>query len=350
MKKLIFNLILSLFVLALTGCKQDNSPAPLKFEAYVHNPILSPGQPGSWDELMLMAPQVYWYDSLYYLFYAASNISNKAGIGLATSKDGFYFEKFEGNPILAPDGTGYDASLVAGCVLLNYDSIWTMYFGAGELIRYGPGQYIGRATAEGITGPWIKDENPILTIGSAGEWDAGFIFPSSFVEIEDGTYRIYYTGGGDFQGELITYTGLASSVDGITWKKYNDPVTHQHPFEESDPILPAGDQKDWDSHGSWCAFVYKMPGGFNMYFTGSSFNKGYSESSIGFAYAEDGIHWKKFTDNPVFTVKDDPFITTIHKDTIIEGSWLIFRDTICYMYYDYGAIVGKIGVATAVLK
>ena len=28
-------------ILSLSGCKQDNSPAPLKFKAYEHNPILS---------------------------------------------------------------------------------------------------------------------------------------------------------------------------------------------------------------------------------------------------------------------------------------------------------------------
>jgi sucrose-6-phosphate hydrolase SacC (GH32 family) len=350
MKKLISNLILSLIILVLVGCRQDNTPVPLKFKAYEHNPILTPGQPGSWDELMIMAPQVYWYDSLFYLFYAASNISNKAAVGLATSKDGYHFEKYEVNPILAPDGTGYDANLVAGCVLLYYDTIWTMYFGAGELIRYGPGQTIGRATAEKITGPWIRDEKPILASGNTGEWDAGFIFPTSFVKMEEGSYRMYYTGGGDFQGEVITYTGMATSADGITWKKYNDPATHQHPFEESDPVLPIGNKKDWDSHGSWCAFVYKNQAGFNMYYTGSNFNKGYNETSIGFAYSKDGILWEKFTENPVFTVKDDPFSANALRNMIIEGSWLVFQDTVCYMYYDYGVIVGKIGMATARVK
>jgi sucrose-6-phosphate hydrolase SacC (GH32 family) len=271
-------------------------------------------------------------------------------VGLATSKDGYHFEKYADNPILAPDGTGYDANLVAGLVLLNHDSNWTMYFAASELIRYGPGQSIARATAERITGPWIRDEKPIITTGSMGEWDAGFVFPTSFVKMEDGSSRIYYTGGGDFQGEVTTYTGMASSTDRATWKKYNDPATVQHPFEESDPLLPAGNKKDWDSHGSWCAFVYKMSADYHMYYTGSNFNNGYSESSIGFAYSSDGIHWEKYAENPVFTVKDDPFSANAKRDTIIEGSWLVFRDTLCYMYYDYGVIVGKIGMATAVLK
>ena len=350
MKKLIFNLILGLFILSLSGCKQDYTPVPLKFTAYDHNPILTPGEPGSWDELMVLAPQVYRHDSMFYLFYTASNISNKVCIGLATSKDGFYFEKYEGNPILAPDGIGYDACLVADAILLQHDTGWVMYFGAGELARFGPGQSIGRATASAITGPWAKDEKPLLMTGSMGEWDAGFIFPGSIVELDDGSYLMYYTGGGDFQGEVITHTGLAISADGITWKKYNDPATGQHPFLESDPVLPAGNKNEWDRHGTWMAFVYNTPEGFNMYYTGTTYIKGLEKSSIGFASSLDGIHWIRYKNNPVYFNDDDPFLANILEHKVIEGSWLVFHDTICYMYYDYGVLIGKIGVATAVLK
>ena len=340
-----------LLILLIVACRQEISHSPLHFTGYEGNPILSTGGPGSWDELTLVAPQVYWYDSLFYLFYSAGSLSTGWGVGLATSKDGFYFEKFEGNPILTCDGNGYDASGVGGPILLIHDSIWTMYFGAAELIRWGPGESICRAMARKITGPWIKDVKPILKTGSIGEWDAGFILPSSLIEMEDGSYRIYYTaGGGDFQGGVITYTGLASSVDGITWKKYNDPFTHQHPFEESDPVLPLGEKSEWDSYGSWSSFVYKNHEGYCMYYTGLIYKDGNQECSIGFAWSKDGIHWEKFQDNPIFGVEDDPYLTTIPERAIIEDSWLVFRDTICYMYYDYGVIVGKIGVATAVLE
>ncbi|MBC8319880.1 MAG: hypothetical protein H8E34_04080 [Bacteroidetes bacterium] len=348
-RHIVFSILLP-SVLLIAACGHDNSPSPLKFKAYGYNPILNPGEPGTWDELMLLGPQVYWHDSLYYLFYTASNINGKAAVGLATSKDGFHFEKYAGNPILSPDGNGFDAYLVANAILLQHDTGWVMYFGAGELARYGPGQSIGRATATSIIGPWIKDEKPLLMTGSMGEWDAGFVFPGSIVELDDGSYRMYYTGGGDFQGEVITHTGLATSGDGINWKKYNDPTTGQHPFLESDPVLPAGNKKEWDSHMTWMAFVYNTPEGFNMYYTGTTYIKGLDKSSIGFASSRDGIHWTKHPDNPIYRVEDDSFLANIHKDAIIEGPWLVFHDTVCYMYYDYGVIVGKIGMATAVVK
>lgn len=350
MNKLIFILVLSLIILVLSGCRHDNAPVPLKFKGYEGNPILVPGEPGSWDDLLLIAPQVYWYDSLFYLFYTAGNTHSGGAIGLATSLDGIHYSKFEGNPVLAPDGSGYDAWQVSGSVLLKYDTIWHMYFNAAELIRYGCGQSIGHAVAASITGPWIKDEKPVLTTGSIREWDGGFMFPGSFIRLADGSYRIYYTGGGDFEGDFVSYTGMAFSMDGINWKKYNDPATPHHPFAESDPVLPTGDKKAWDSNGSWFPFVYEMNGGYNMFFTGLTFRNRYEESSIGFATSNDGIHWKEYPHNPVFSVKDDPFAATFGTDAIIGDSWLVFRDTICYMYYDYGVIVGKIGMAKAVLE
>jgi predicted GH43/DUF377 family glycosyl hydrolase len=350
MKKLLFNLILSLIVLVFTGCKQDQSPAPLKFKAYEHNPILIPGEHGSWDESTLIGPQVYWFDSLYYMFYSGMNQSGKMSVGLAFSKNGIDFRKNEGNPILFPDGEGYDAWLAAGEILLQHDGVWTMYFGAGELIRYGPGQSIGRATAEKLTGPWTKGEEPILATGSFGEWDEGFIFPSSLTRLKDGTLGIYYTGGNDFQGELIIHTGLAVSSDGITWTKYDNPETRQHPFAESDPVMTATNITDWDSHGSWGPFVYESWEGYNMYYSGSRFKNHNQECAIGFAWSKDGIHWERFQGNPIFGIEDDPYLTNISERVIIEDSWLVFRDTICYMYYDYGVVVGKIGVAMVNVK
>ncbi|MBE0639324.1 MAG: hypothetical protein IH598_12465, partial [Bacteroidales bacterium] len=165
------NLLMFLILALMLGCSQDQTQKPLKFEAYAGNPVLSPGAPGEWDELFLIGPYVYWHDSLYYMFYNGSNVEGKIAIGLSTSSDGFHFTKYDGNPLLAPDGKGYDAWHVGGSVIIRQDSLWVMYFGSSEVVTYGPGSYIGRATARELTGPWIKDEKPVLSAGKAGEWD-----------------------------------------------------------------------------------------------------------------------------------------------------------------------------------
>lgn len=71
----------------------------------------------------------------------------------------------------------------------------------------------------------------------------------------------------------------------------------------------------------------------------------------GYATSVDGIHWKKYPGNPVYRLEDDPNLPFLGKNaTIIQNAKLLFQDSVCFMYYDYGNLVGKIGVATAELQ
>ena len=112
-----------------------------------------------------------------------------------------------------------------------------MYYNAQDLVTFAPGHYAGRATATSLTGPWIKSEKPVISSGHAGEWDAGFIIPSSVLNLDDGSYVMFYSGGEDIPLFDNFYVGMATSTDGIKWKKYNDPATIDHPYAESDPVL-----------------------------------------------------------------------------------------------------------------
>jgi hypothetical protein len=92
----------------LLSCAQSHPPSPLAFKSYEHNPVLSPGKPGDWDELFLWNPQAVKDHDIIYLFYLGGNISGRMAIGYATSEDGIHFKKFSGNPVVAPDDKGFD--------------------------------------------------------------------------------------------------------------------------------------------------------------------------------------------------------------------------------------------------
>lgn len=342
-----------LLALAAPSCRQDNSPLPSNFIGYENNPILVPGEPGSWDDLYVFNSCVVEENDTIYLFYNGGKKGGGGAIGFATSTDGYHFTKFKGNPILTRDKTGYCAYSVSQAHLIKEDSLWVMYFNSRELAGYNTGPYFGRATSKSLKGPWIKGEKPIITTGSRGEWDCDFINHPSVLKLDDDRYVMYYGGGDNLPSFTNFYNGLATSTDGINWKKYNDPATTQHPFAESDPVMMTGNPGDWDVDLVLCGMVIPLQDGFEMYYHGGATKAVKWEiGSLGYATSKDGILWEKYKNNPIYTVEDDPYYAKMaKKEAIIQSPCFLVKDSIRIMYFNYGACVNSaIGMAIAEIR
>jgi predicted GH43/DUF377 family glycosyl hydrolase len=339
--------IIYLLGFIILACSSDHSPVPLKFRAYEANPILSPGEPGEWDELVVLIPSAIRHDNIFYLFYSGWHKNGQVSIGLATSEDGYHFTKYPGNPILAPREKGYDSFHVGAPVFIREDSTWFMYYNARETSGYGPGPFIGRATAKKLTGPWERMDQPVLARGHRSEWDGGYMIPSTILKKQDGTYMLWYTGGANFTDRPASYIGLATSADGINWIKYNNPATTDHPFADSDPVLTNTKHSKPYNDYPWTPYVLETSMGFEMYFSYQSDQEGIEKSEIGYATSPDGIHWKKYSENPVYGRNDDHVTANNLNRGIMEFPSLVFIDSLCFMYFDYGQIINSIGVATA---
>jgi hypothetical protein len=341
---------LQILLTALTiACRRESSPAPLIFKAYENNPILGPGEQGAWDNLGINTPDIVRYESVFYLFYTGSKVPGNMAVGLAISYDGYHFNKYENNPVLSPDNKGFDAYSVGATKVVKSDSVWAMYYNAMEIAGFSPGPGIGRAQAADITGPWTRSEMPVLIAGRKGEWDAGFVIPCAVLVLEDGNYMMYYSGGKEYYPLQDFYIGMATSQDGISWRKYNDPATKEHPFADSDPVFSKGKGNEWDNGIVWLADIKKSPDGFQMYYTGIKVINDEFIYGIGYAASRDGIHWEKYHWNPVYTAKDDPFTKTLDVPGCVENPSLVIFDSLCLMFYDYSTVEEKIGMATAVL-
>jgi hypothetical protein len=311
---------------------------------------LGPGMPGAWDTLSVLIPSALRYENVTYLFYSGWHKNGQISIGLATSEDGYHFKKYSEDPLLNPSDKGFDSYHVNGPVFIREDSIWVMYYNAAETAIYGPGPFIGRATAKELTGPWERMNAPVLVRGHRSEWDGGYIIPSSILKKQDGTFMLWYTGGANFTDRPVSYIGLATSADGINWIKYNEPSTTDHPFSDSDPVLMnTKNSKPYNDY-PWSPFVLKNRLGYKMYFTCQYDKEGIGRNEIGYATSPDGIHWEKYPGNPVYGPKDDPVTANNPESRIMEFPSLVFNDSLCFMYYDYGQVINSIGVAIAVIN
>ena len=322
-------------LLAFIYCP-ERAIAQTSFWVNPNNPVLNNGQSGEWDSGIAFLANAVFYNDTFYMFYSGGTnvFANPLSIGLATSTDGLNYTKESLNPIFEADGTGFDAGSVGRSVVVKDESQWLLAYDGFPSTHLGPGSNIGLATSSIPTGPWTRLDDPILTVGSQGEWDDGFIDASSIIQIDSG-YVIYYAGGDStFPNGTTWQIGMAFSEDGLVWNKYDDPTTTLPPYAESDPVLQPS-PGSWDDPLLFGCSVLITESGFEMIYDGGP--------GFGYAVSPDGIHWTKDLMNPVFTPSQDPYAGA----AIEIPSVVLYpvNDTLYYyLYYDYG-LGGGIGFA-----
>jgi hypothetical protein len=299
--RLLLSVLLCLMVTApLLAQDAPDQPLPVvDFTVFEGNPVLTRGEADDWDggEGMVFAPQVIKADGVYYLFYSgtSSRLGHPASIGFATSTDGVTWTKFEGNPILEPDGEGFDAMCISSAVPFYDGETWTLYYASNSTPCYGPGRYIGRATAPSPEGPWTRDAEPLLEAGGRGEWDEDFIMPHAVIHVDDG-YLLYYSGGEEYLVPLPRRVGMATSPDGLTWTKCNDPETIDSPCAESDPIYMREGESEYVPFDAWSVTVLHNGENWEMFFSSTcpELVSGRCPAFIGYATSDDGVYWTTY--------------------------------------------------------
>lgn len=297
--------ILGLFALMLalvniqSSAQGDKGRPAITFSPHEQNPVLMRTAGENWgcEDGTIFAPKVLQHQGRYYLFYTGScnRQGRPAAIGYAVSEDGVTWSKYTRNPILAPDGEGYDAMCVSVGVPLMEGDLWVLYYAGNSQPCAGPGRYIGRATASSPDGTWVRAEVPMLAAGKAGDWDEGFIMPHAVLRTEQG-YVMYYSGGSEYLLPLPRLIGMATSPDGIHWAKYNDPATSQPPYASSDPVLELQEDGTTAVFSAWAVDVLKTEDGWEMFYSGTcpAEVKQDCPGFIAYATSADGIRWTTY--------------------------------------------------------
>jgi hypothetical protein len=245
-------------------------PSPLErdFQLHIDEPVLSLGPSGSWDSGLMDPGGVVFHAGKFHMFYnALPYFPGEIAVGYAVSSDGMTWERVVTEPILTVDDVQWKAQIAnirVNSAVIQEDT-WVLYFSASSRIGLLTGQ-VGRATGSSPIGPWKVDEEPVLSPGKPGEWDAEAIGHVDVLSTEDG-YVMYYSAARGI--------GVATSPDGIHWTKHNDPDTAEPAFATSDPVLSEASAEDPN--------VLQTERGWVMVFL--QLNK------LGYATSPDGVNW-----------------------------------------------------------
>jgi hypothetical protein len=303
------------------------TPVPGFFDVYAGSPIVSHGPDGAWDDRYTDPGAVIFYNGMFHMFRNGfRNWPAEVQIGYVTSPDGLTWTEQGDTPVLYTKDVPYaKVAALASSVLVEADGTWVLYFYTKDDLN-SPAGVIGRATASQPTGPWQVDAQPVLRPGSPGSWDDAQTRAPHVVKTDVG-YFMYY-GGIDQRGrEMI---GLATSRDGITWTKYDDPATTAAPFAESDPVLSVGGLRDWDAGLVFQPSVNRTPEGWLMIYKGTN-AIGSVDFGLAIATSQDGIHWTRFKQNPVLKASVIPsavnfwFTNSVYQNDTLYLFWEIER-------------------------
>lgn len=242
---------------------------------------------------------VVYHGGLFHMFFNRFNrFPGPVEVHYATSTNGQTWIEHEGDPLLTTESVSFaEVAVVASDVIVEPDGTWVLYFHTWQTQSLVNGQgVIGRATAATPLGPWTVDPEPILQMAnSPAAWDGAQVSLADVIQVENG-YRMYYTGASP---SGLMQIGLATSVDGISWEKYDDPQTTEPKFADSDPVIANGETGNWDANAAFTARVVPTASGWLMLYKNlGSTGEG---PKMGTAVSEDGIQWTKTADSPIFT-------------------------------------------------
>ena len=107
----------------------------MKLKRYEGNPILSPHPTNAWEDLAVFNPAA-WYDAeageVLLLYRAAeSHPEYKCYFGLATSCDGYHFERTSDEPVFCPSSDAFDGSTIQDPRIIKMGDWYYITYAAG---------------------------------------------------------------------------------------------------------------------------------------------------------------------------------------------------------------------------
>ncbi len=112
----------------------------MKIKKFKGNPVLSPLESNDWESLVTTNPGVFYDNGTFYMLYraAGADAEHVIRLGLATSKDGFHFERASDKPVFIPSTDGPDSGCVEDPRIVKFEN---EYYVTYAYRPFPPGQY-----------------------------------------------------------------------------------------------------------------------------------------------------------------------------------------------------------------
>jgi len=275
------------------------------------NPVMPVGPSGSWDDVHVLEPSVLFRDGHYHVWYTGWSGSGYHAIGYARSADGIFWCRYRDNPVLYGNVLPWTLGGIRNSSVAWLDSQYVMLFQmypGGS----GPQRSVGvAASRSGIS--WHTYPSPVLECGEAGSWDSDCIGYCSAIIHWRGRYWTWFAGYRPPSWKI----GVATSTDLIHWIKYSD-----------NPVLLLGDPGEWDGGNICHPEVYIRGNKLEMWYAGWP-TSSLSNSGFGLAFSEDGVHWIKSLDNPVFVTG----LTSQWDDRFVGAPTVVYEEHSVRLWY-----------------
>ncbi|UCH62642.1 MAG: T9SS type A sorting domain-containing protein [Fidelibacterota bacterium] len=264
---------------------------------HTNQPVLGYGSDGQWDNYSAGFPVVIKDGDTLRMWYGGSDVDIDAGgtanIGYAFSLDGISWNRYPGNPVMSAELVWEGGHVYPTAVIKDGDILKMWY--AGSISTSWP-VAIGYATSvDGIN--WNRRPDPVFQAGPSQAWDSEIGFMNIIKDAGSG-YKMWYSGRAGYPS--LIQIGLATSIDGIHWAKYDNATTTGTLYAESDPVLKVGGSGAWDYQRVFGPAVLPTDTGYEMWYAGAWYpSDAGSIQVVGYATSADGISWTKWLDNPV---------------------------------------------------